>query len=110
MNGKRSLSSAVAVLTIPLLLCFPQAFAAAVNIYDYIPSRSLLSGGWRSGGSLERRTEVPGTGYYNPLDYGGSMLTVSSPHFYLLSLLWWAAIGALSRTPVTSWDDVKSDG
>jgi len=68
MNGK---SSAVAMLTIPLLLCLPHTLVAAFSIYDYIPS-SL-----GSGGSLVRRAEVPELGYYNPLDYGGYMMTVS---------------------------------
>ena len=80
MNRRRSPSSTFAVLTIPLLLCLPQTLVAAFSVYDYVPS-SLRSGWLRDGvgggGSLVRRNGDAELGYYNPLDYGGYMLTVS---------------------------------
>jgi len=83
MSWKRSPSSAIAVLTIPLLLCLPQTLVAALSVYDYVPS-SLRSGWLRGGvggGSLVRRNGGPELGYYDPLDYGGYLLTVSSSPF-----------------------------
>ena len=74
MSGKRSLSYALAALTLPLLLCLPYTLVAAFSIYDYIPS-NLGSSDGRS--TLVRRADVPELGYYNPLDYGGYMMTVS---------------------------------
>ena len=77
MNGKPSLSCAVSALTLPLLLCLPHTLVAAFSIYDYIPP-SLGNLGTSDGRSaLVRRAEVPELGYYNPLDYGGYMMTVS---------------------------------
>lgn len=77
MHGKRSSSSAAA-LAIPLLLCLPNALVSASRLHDYTPS---YSGGarQRGGGSLVRRDELSDLGFYNPIDYGGYMLTVSSP-------------------------------
>jgi len=85
MNWRRS-PSAVAVLTIPLLLCLPQTLVAAFSVHDYVPSSlrsGWLRGGVGGGGSLVRRNSGVESGYYNPLDYGGYMLTVS---FYSLLL------------------------
>ena len=110
MDGKRPLSSAVAVLTIPLLLCLPHTLVAAFSIFDYIPS-SLGRLGSSSGRSLVRRNDVPESGYYNPLDYGGYMMTVS-----LSSLLSFTASGGLSLVPFSgygcfaAWGSVRSDG
>ena len=87
MNGNRPSFPAVVVLTIPLFLCLPQTLVAAFNIYDRVPS-SLRGLGYRSGGSLVRRSEVPAVGYYSPPEDGGYMLTVSAP-----SLLLRAALG-----------------
>ena len=78
MHRKRSSSSAVAVLAIPLLLSLPHTLVAAFRIYDYIPS-AFGGVGSRSGGSLVRRDDLSQLGFYNPLDYGGYMLTVSLP-------------------------------
>ncbi|KAF9642558.1 hypothetical protein BDM02DRAFT_3105500 [Thelephora ganbajun] len=74
MHGKRSLFSAVAIFTIPHLLCLHHTLVAAAGIYDHIPSS--LANLWSSSReSLARRNAVPGLGYYNPIDYGGYMLT-----------------------------------
>lgn len=86
MHRKRPSTSAVAVLAIPLLLCPPNTLVAAFGVYDYITS-SLGSAGTRSGGgSLVRRDELSEYGFYNPLDYGGYMLTVSFPLLFSLAL------------------------
>ena len=84
MHTKRSLSYAIVALTLPLSLCLPHTLVAAFRIYDYIPSSlgSLRSSGGRS--MLVRRADVPESGYYNPSDYGGYMMTVS---FCFLPLL-----------------------
>ena len=109
MNWRRS-PSAIAVFTIPLLLCLPQTLVAAFSVYDYVPS-SLRSGWLRGpaggGGSLVRRNEL---GYYNPVDYGGYMLTVSFPLSLSLSLSLSPLLPFLSRIWVSCrWGDVRSD-
>ena len=74
-----SLPPVAAALTIPLLLCLPHTLVAAFSIRDYIPS-ALGSPRFGGGGSaLVRRADVPEAGFFNPLDYGGYMMTVSSP-------------------------------
>ena len=105
MSRKRSSSSVVAALT---LLCLPHALVAAFNVYDYMPS-SFGSGG----GSLVRRADVPEAGYYDPLDYGGYMLTVS----FHPSLPSFTVSGGLSLVPpppgygcLFVWDHIKSSG
>ncbi|KAF9783305.1 hypothetical protein BJ322DRAFT_145059 [Thelephora terrestris] len=74
MHREHLSASAALVLTIPLLLCLPHTLVAAFSVYDYIPS-SFGSPGTRSGGSLVRRDELSEYGFYNPLDYGGYMMT-----------------------------------
>lgn len=83
-----SLPPVAAALTIPLLLWLPHTLVAAFSIHDYIPS-ALGSPRFSGGGSaLVRRADVPEAGYYNPLDYGGYMMTVSfSPLHFLPPLL-----------------------
>lgn len=97
---------------IPLLLCLPQTLVAALSVYDYVPS-SLRSGagGW----SLDRRNDIPEVGYYDPLEYGGYMLTVSAPlsTFFLVpgGLLFWGSLSLdTGITPLGTREDVRSDG
>ena len=106
MNWRRSPSSAIAALSIPLLLCLPQTLVAAFSVYDYVPSSlrsGWLRGGVGGGGSLVRRNGGAELGYYNPLDYGGYMLTVSFLVFLPppppLSQIWVSC----------RWGDVRSD-
>lgn len=77
MNGKRPPSSAVAVLTIPLLLLLPHTLVAALSSYDYTPSP--LENLWLNDGrsTLARRADADPLGYYIPMDYGGYLMTVS---------------------------------
>lgn len=78
MHRKRSSSSLAAALTIPLLLCLPRTLVAALSINDYL--RSSPGGfGSRGGGSLAKRNDSDFSqwGFYNPLDTGGYMVTVS---------------------------------
>ena len=79
MHRKRPSPSATAVLAIPLLLCLQNTLVSAFGIYDYF--HSSLGVGSRSGGSLVRRDELSQVGFYNPLNYGGYMMTVSFPCF-----------------------------
>src|SRR5258708_36348926 len=98
MPRKRSTSSSAAVaLAIPLLLCLPHTLVTAFTIYDRIPS-PLQAAESRNPRSLVRRDELSEFGFYNPLDYGGYMLTVSSSSSFLSSppfnVLWLVALGA----------------
>ena len=105
MHRKRSSSSVAAALTIPLLLCLPRTLVAALSINDYLLS-SAGSFGSKGGGSLAKRNDSDFSqwGFYNPLDTGGYMITVSlfSLHAFrslasVLCLMW------LPRRPEWVW-------